>query len=95
MLSTIIILFSGILTRDISTSSSGSNGDYVPLTDEITDYIIIFGIDESTQTITIPILDDNDFEGSEVFEVVLKSDKADEICPSSIAIVIILNDDGT
>ncbi|XP_072023298.1 uncharacterized protein [Amphiura filiformis] len=81
-----------IFTRDISTSSSEPNQDYLPLLEELS-HNVIFAPGETSKTVTIDIVDDTFYELPEEFEVILASDIAAELSAPSSAVVTIISDD--
>ncbi|XP_072051649.1 uncharacterized protein [Amphiura filiformis] len=81
-----------IFTRDISTSSSGPNQDYLPLLEELS-HNVIFAPGETSKTVTIDIVDDTFYELPEQFAVILTSDIAAELSAPSSAVVTIKSDD--
>ncbi|XP_072028280.1 extracellular matrix organizing protein FRAS1-like [Amphiura filiformis] len=83
-----------IFTRDISTSSSEPNQDYVPLLEELS-HNVIFAPGETSRTVTIDIVDDALYELPEKFAVILTSDIAAQLSAPSSAVVTINSDDVT
>ncbi|XP_072051646.1 uncharacterized protein [Amphiura filiformis] len=83
-----------IFTRDISTSSSQPNQDYLPLLEELS-HNVIFAPGETSKTVTIDIVDDTFYELPEEFEVILASDITAQLSAPSSAVVTIISDDIT
>ncbi|XP_072023585.1 uncharacterized protein [Amphiura filiformis] len=81
-----------IFTRDISTSSSEPNQDYLPLLEELS-HNVIFAPGETSKTVTIDIVDDAFYELPEQFAVILTSDIAAQLSAPSRAVVTIKSDD--